>query len=185
MAALFCCFQLRRYRPFWRRFWLAALLLPGLFSPLVLGVALVEFWNRDEFAWLYDSASGTTIFGLCARFFPLALGLLWLSVQTLGRAPIEAAQNVGASESQTFWHIVLPLLKPAVAGVFALVFALCAGEITITVLTQGPGGEPLSIQIFSFLHAGIASDVASLCLVVAALGGGALGVASWILARRG
>jgi ABC-type Fe3+ transport system permease subunit len=164
-----------------QRIALVLLLVPALFAPVVLGVSLVEFFNRDFFSWLYDSPAGTTNYGLCVRFFPLALALLFFSVGNLSNSTLEAAQNLGATPLRVLLTIALPLLRKSLCAVFALGFALCAGEITITVLTQGPGGEPLSIRIFSFLHAGIASDVAALCLLLALLCGGATILAGLIL----
>ncbi len=181
LLAFVIAWNLRTWPRMAQRIALLLLLVPALFAPVVLGVSLVEFFNRDSFSWLYDSASGTTNYGLCARFFPIALALLLFSVGNLSSSTLEAAQNLGATPTRTLFTIALPLLKNSLCAVFALGFALCAGEITITVLTQGPGGEPLSIRIFSFLHAGIASDVAALCLVLVALCGGATILAGSIL----
>ena len=172
-----------RHWPRWKNWALILALLPGLGAPVVLGVALIEFWNRALFAPLYDSALGMIIIGHAARFFPFALALLWAPISRLNADATFAAQNLGASPLQTLFSIEIPLLKGALAATFATLWALCAGELTITVLVQGPGGAPLPLPIFNLLHAGIAADVAALCTLLMALCGGAMAVALFF-ARR-
>ncbi len=77
------------------------------------------------------------------------------------------------------------MLRNAIAGAWGLVWAWSAGELTVTVLVHGPGGDTLPIPIFNFLHAGIASDVAALCLLLMALCGGAMVLAFGVLRRGG
>ncbi len=158
--------------------------LPGAFAPVVIGVALGEWFNRDAFAFLYDSTYGMALWGDFARFFPVALALMLPVVLSLDAELLWAARGLGASSSRTFWTIALPSLRPALVGVAALLWALCAGELTVAVLVHGPGSDTLPIPIFNSLHAGIGADVAALCLVLAALCGGAMAVAS-VFGRTG
>ena len=164
----------------WRQIALLGAIVPGLFAPIVLGVAVLEFYNVPRFDFLWESRLGLTFCGYFARFFPLALALVWPAIESLGDEPIWAAQNLGATPIQSAFSVVLPLLKNALAGAFALIWALCAGELTLTVFLQVPDGSTLTLPIFNFLHAGISSDVAALCLLLALLCGGAMSAAFWI-----
>jgi iron(III) transport system permease protein len=77
-----------------------------------------------------------------------------------------------------------PALKGALAGIAALIWAMCAGELSVSVLVHGPGGDTLAIPIFGLLHAGIAADVAALCLLLMLLCGGAMALAVVALGRK-
>jgi ABC-type Fe3+ transport system permease subunit len=182
-GALFFLVLWRHWPRSWRKLALILALLPGLSAPVVLGVALIEFYNRAAFAPLYDSSLGMIIIGHLARFFPFALALLWAPVSRLPADATFAAQNLGGSPLQTLFSIEIPLLKAALSATFATIWALCAGELTITVLVQGPGGAPLPLPIFNLLHAGLAADVAALCALLMALCGGAMAIAL-LFARR-
>lgn len=184
VLVLALCLIWRGWPLWWRRAALALTLAPGLFAPVVVGVALIGFFNRDFTGAFYDSALGLTIWGDCARFLPLAVAILWGATARLEPEALWAASNLGAAPLRVARTVALPLLASALAGAWGLVWAWSAGELTVTVLVHGPGGDTLPIPIFNFLHAGIASDVAALCLLLMALCGGAVALAVALL-RRG
>ena len=162
---------------------LAFTLAPGLGASVVLGVALIEAFNRPLTGALYDSAYGMTVWADCARFLPLCIAILWGAVARLPAESLWAAANLGAAPARAQVDIALPMLRGAIAGAWGLAWAWSAGELTLAVLVHGPGGDTLPIPIFNFLHAGIASDVAALCLLLIALCGGALVFALGVLRR--
>lgn len=184
LGALVLCWIWRDWSRRARSFVWSAGVLPGAFAPVVIGVALSEWFNRDVFAGLYDSTYGMALWGNFARFFPVALALLFPAVLALDPESLWAARGLGASSLRALWTVALPLLRPVLAGTFALLWALCAGELSVAVLVHGPGSDTLPIPIFNLLHTGIAADVAALCLVLALLCGGAMGAASWFLRKR-
>ncbi len=177
VLALGLAAQWRFWPPKWRRFALGATLLPGMFAPVVIGVALIEFWNRAALGAVYDSSLGMVLVGHFARFFPLALALIWIPLAGLDPDLSFSAQNMGATPSRAFWGLEVPLLRGAIAGAMGVLWALCAGELSVSVLVHGPGGDTLAIPIFGLLHAGIAADVAALCLLLVLLCGGAMALA--------
>lgn len=183
--ALALCLAWRSWPANWRRIALALALTPGLWAPVVIGVALIEAFNRPLTGAFYDGALGMTIWGDCARFLPLAIAVMWGRAARLPAESLWAAANVGAPPLRVAKNVALPLLRNAIAGAWGLVWAWSAGELTVTVLVHGPGGDTLPIPIFNFLHAGIASDVAALCLLLMALCGAAMIFAFGVLRRGG
>ena len=181
--ALALCLAWRTWPRGWRGSALALTLAPGLFAPVVIGVALIGAFNRPWTGAFYDSALGVLVWGDCARFLPLAIAILWGATARLDAEALWAAAGLGASPARVAIGVALPALQSSVAGAWGLVWAWCAGELTVTVLVHGPGGDTLPIPIFNFLHAGIASDVAALCLLLMALCGGAMALALSFLRR--
>ena len=172
--ALALCLMWRDWPQRTRQIAFALTLAPGLSASVVTGVSLIAAFNRPLTGALYDSAFGMTIWGDCARFLPLAIAIVWGATARLPAESLWAAANVGATPFRVAWNVALPLLRNAIAGAWGLVWAWSAGELTVTVLVHGPGGDTLPIPIFNFLHAGIASDVAALCLMLMALCGAAM-----------
>ena len=167
-----------------RRWLLVACLLPILFSPIILGISLIELFNNDLLGGFYDSRYGMLIYGMTARYLPVALALLWVAGNQVDEETLWASANLGAGALRTTWSVLIPLLRNALLGGFALLFALCAGELTITVLVEQPEGETLILPIFNFLHAGLESEVCFLCLLLLALTGGSMTLAVLLLRRR-
>ncbi len=160
--------------------------LPILFPPITLGIALVGFFNRDAFAlvygglpptgiapldWIYENCAryGMMVLGYAARFLPLVIVLLYEAARRLDDDLLEAAQNLGASPGRAARTILTPLLRPALMGVAALLWALCAAELTVSVLVNQPGGQTLPVPIFNLMHIGSTAQVAALSLTLFAL----------------
>jgi ABC-type Fe3+ transport system permease subunit len=171
---------------------------PLLVAPILLGVALINFWNRPGFSIVYGdwpltgigfldqlqqwvARDGMMLLGYTARFAPLAILILFEAVRRIDSSQIEAAQNLGANA----WHIgrtiTLPLLAPAALATYALLWALSGGELSTSVLINQPGGQTLPVPIFNQMHIGSTAEVAALSLTLFALCGGALLLAAILL----
>ena len=164
--------------------WRWGLLLPMLCPPVTLGLAMATFWNfpltasqpnapayalQDTVGYALGSG-GMTLVGYVTRFLPAAAWLLGEATARVPRENLEAAQSLGADEGFAARTILLPLLLPALAGAGAVLGALCVGELTVTVLVAQAGGQPLTIPLFNFMHAGEADLVAALSLALFAAG---------------
>jgi iron(III) transport system permease protein len=166
-----------------------------LVSPVMTGVALIGFWNRPQFDLIYGglppSGIGTVdwladvisryaimVIGYVARFLPLSVLLLDEAARRVDTTLLDAARASGAGDVRAARTILAPLLSPALLGNFALVWALCAGELATSVLINAPGGQTLPVPIFNLMHIGSTAEVAALCLTSTALSGGALALAA-------
>ena len=108
---------------------------------------------------------------------PLVMLILMAALQSLPVEPYEAAQVDGASTLQAFWHITLPLIKPAIAiallmrsmdsfRTFDTIFAMTGG---------GPGITSQNLNLLSyktgleFFHMSEAAAIAVVLLVIITL----------------
>jgi iron(III) transport system permease protein len=168
--ALVLCW--RQYSERIQRLVLTLALAPLLFAPILLAIALLEFYNHPLFDAVYEACYGLLLIGFGARFLPL--GVLWI-YQATRRVPgvlEEAAQNLGATKFDIAKTVFLPLLAPSALGLGALLFALCAGELSISVLLNAPGGQTLPVPIFNQMHIGATESVAALSLTLVGLSAG-------------
>ena len=196
ILALLLVLSWRSWSARWKR--LARLLVctPLLFSPVLTGVALIGLTNRAAFDWLHagwasDNALwdwigasvgryGLLCFGFSIRFLPLSAWLLDTAFSTRGEELELAARGLGASTWSTMRDISLPLARPWIVGVWALVWALSAGELSLAVLLNGPGGQTLPVPIFNLMHIGATAEVAALSIIALAQTAGAIAVAVWL-----
>ena len=133
--------------------------LPFAIPTLVTGVMLVALYGPASPVgrWLADN-------GLQVAFAPLGivLALLFITLPFVVRtvqpvlseldpAEEEASLVLGASGWTTFWKVVLPALRPAIAAGALLAFARSIGEFgSIVVVSGNLIGETLTAPVFIF-----------------------------------
>lgn len=100
-------------------------------------------------AGLYDSVTGLVLFhvafqtGFCTLF-------MRNFIKGLPFALIESARVEGVSEWRIFRHIVLPLMRPAIAALSVLVFTFIWNDyFWATVLVQGQHAMPVTAGLYS------------------------------------
>lgn len=100
-------------------------------------------------AGLYDSTLGLVLFhvafqtGFCTLF-------MRNFIKALPFALIESARVEGVSEWRIFRHIVLPLMRPAIAALAVLIFTFVWNDyFWATVLVQGQHAMPVTAGLYS------------------------------------
>ena len=63
----------------------------------------------------------------------------------------EAAQNLGASPSRTFFEVTLPLIKPGVIAGAMFAFIVSFDQFPVSLFLVTPGQETLPITLFNYL----------------------------------
>ncbi|RJL05015.1 carbohydrate ABC transporter permease [Paracoccus aestuarii] len=98
---------------------------------------------------LYNTITGLALFHIA---FQTGFCTLFMRnfIKALPRELIEAARVEGVTEWQIFWHIVLPLVRPAIAALSVLVFTFIWNDyFWAMVLTQGAGTQPVTAGLNS------------------------------------
>ncbi|HEY7886368.1 MAG TPA: spermidine/putrescine ABC transporter permease PotC [Cellvibrionaceae bacterium] len=72
---------------------------------------------------------------------------------------LEAARDLGATESRVFFKIILPLAMPAVAAGWLLSFTLSLDDVIVSSFVTGPGYEVLPLRVYSMVRVGVSPEV--------------------------
>jgi len=148
-----------------------ALVFVMMYHP-TLGVAnyLVSVAGLAPFRWTYSSQTALYALALVDiwQWTPLIMLIALAGLASLPREPYEAARLDGASPLQAFWHITLPLLRPAlvVAILFRAIDALKTFDIIFVMTQGGPANASETINIllfnqaFSYFNMGYAASMA-------------------------
>jgi sulfate transport system permease protein len=136
---------LTRYRFPGRRLMDALVDLPFALPTAVAGIALTTLYAPN--GWI---GSRLVPLGIQVAYAPLGvmLALTFIGLPFVVRTvqPVlqdleaeveEAAASLGASRSQIFWRVILPMLKPAILTGFALALARAIGEYGSVVFISG------------------------------------------------
>lgn len=153
-----------------RNLWRALFLLPMILPPVVAGVtwrliynpnfgilnAAVQWLGFDttKLTWLADPSMALAAVVLVDvwEWTPFVFLILLAGLQAIPEEPYEAARIDGSSAWQTFRHITLPLLTPAILVALLLrTFDLLRLFDLVFILTQGGPGfatETISLYIY-------------------------------------
>jgi multiple sugar transport system permease protein len=172
-------------REFWGRGLLRTLaILPMVATPVAIGLVFVMMYHPTlgvanylvtltglaPFKWTYSS--GTALYALAVvdiwQWTPLIMLIALAGLASLPQEPYEAARIDGATTLQAFWHITLPLLRPAivVAILFRAIDAIKTFDIIFIMTQGGPANSTETINIllfnqaFSYFNMGYASSMA-------------------------
>ena len=119
--------------------------IAGNFVPFQ--ILMVPVRNLSVQTGLYDTVTGLVLFhaafqtGFCTLFMRNFISALPFDL-------IESARIEGVSEFKIFWHIILPLVRPAIAALSVLIFTFVWNDFFwATVLTQGEASKPITAGV--------------------------------------
>ncbi|MFI9552385.1 carbohydrate ABC transporter permease [Nonomuraea endophytica] len=173
--------------PFMLPYALSGAGLGMVWSPILSHDGIANLLLGTDTAYMQEAPHNTIAMLLVWTWQQLGVNTLLFVVglQSIPKAPIEAARLDGASGWSLFRHVIWPLMRPLTAVVVGL--ALVAGLKTFDIvwaMTQGGPGrnsETLAVMMYreTFVATkyGYGSAVAVLLTVVA-------GLASWLYLRR-
>ncbi|HEY3726088.1 MAG TPA: ABC transporter permease [Solirubrobacteraceae bacterium] len=126
--------------PFWVSYmmrmlaWIDLLQQGGLFNSALSSLGLPGNTN-----WL-GGKSVTVILGLVYGYIPYLILVLYAFLDRIDPSLLEAARDLGLSKWRTFWHVTVPLSKPAiVAGVFITALPMLGDYFTNQLISGAPG----------------------------------------------
>ncbi|MFI0422880.1 ABC transporter permease subunit [Spongiactinospora sp. 9N601] len=145
----------------------------AILAPNGLVAGTLKLLGVDSPPELVFNQTGMLI-GTVQILLPLALLPIYSVMSGIDRAPVRAAQSLGAAPAVAHWHVYRPATSSAVLAAAALVFISTLGFYVTPALLGGPGDTLIAQSIlvrFSNLvdPAGAAAQAALLLLIVLAL----------------
>ncbi len=153
---------LHRYRFKARRVLQSALLIVIVSPDIVMGVALLILFILMGL----EQGFVTLLVAHITFCLPFVAVTVASRLQGFDRHVIEAAQDLGAGEYDTFLRIILPMVMPAVAAGWLLSFTLSLDDVIISFFVTGPGYEILPLRIYSMVKLGVKPVVNALCAIM-------------------
>lgn len=140
--------------PFWVSYmmrmlaWIDLLQQGGFFNSALSFLGLPG--NTD---WL-GGKSVTVIMGLVYGYIPYVILVLYAFLDRIDQSLLEAARDLGLSKWRTFWHVTVPLSKPAIiAATFITALPMFGDYYTNQLLSAAPGTSMIGNAIEGQLNA--------------------------------
>lgn len=135
---------------------------------IVLAVGLLSFFYFFSFDFgLTSLIISHTLLGL-----GYVVPIINMRFKALDKRLIEASLDLGATQVQTFFFVVLPVLLPAIMTAALLVFVISFDDFILSFFCSGASLQTLPIYIFSVIRYGgspLVNALSTLLLLVSAI----------------
>lgn len=92
--------------------------------------------------------------------------LIYNQYKGLDRRLIEASLDLGASQKQTFFKVILPLLVPAIIASGLLIFIISFDDFILSFFCAGSSAQTLPLYIFTSIRSGVSPVVNALATIL-------------------
>ena len=155
--------------PFWSSYllrvysWQAILGEKGALNQLLMGLGLISEPSR---LFVYNDIG--TFIVLTYVYMPFAILVLYASLERFDYTQLTAAQDLGASPSRAFRHILLPQIRPGLITAAIFVFIPILGEFLTPSMVGGASGLLIANLIQTFFKNALVPQGAALGLLIVA-----------------
>jgi len=103
----------------------------------------------------------------------------------IDRSIEEAAMDLGAKPTKTFFQITLPQIASSLVAAWLLSFTLSIDNLVITSFISGPSSTTLPLYIYSTIRNGVTPEINALATIMICIVITALVLGTWLLNRYG
>ncbi len=151
-----------RFKFFGKNFIMSLLYILIMSPEIIMGISLLLLFKFLSMNLGFQTLLITHI-TLC---LPFVMAVLFTRLSNFDIHIIEAAKDLGANELQTFFHIILPSIFPAVIAAWILSFTLSMDDSICAFFTSGPRFEILPQKIYAMVRTGVKPEVNALSTII-------------------
>lgn len=138
--------------------------LPMILPEIIIGVSLLVF-----FSGIGLRLGLFTVFVAHVSFnLPFVFLLVLARLEEFDFSIIEAARDLGASETQTLMRVIIPMTMPGIISGFLTAVTLSLEDFVITFFVTGPGATTLPLYVYSAIRFGVSPVINALSVVMIA-----------------
>jgi putative spermidine/putrescine transport system permease protein len=117
----------------------------GVANDVLLGLGFIS----ERIAFM--PSTGAITIGLAHALLPYTVLTIMGSLNGINPNLELAAMSLGASRTRTFFHVVLPLSLPGIAGGFILAFSIAISAYATPAILGGPATQVMATAIYGFM----------------------------------
>ncbi|MDY5051991.1 MAG: spermidine/putrescine ABC transporter permease PotC [Candidatus Mucispirillum faecigallinarum] len=151
-----------RFNFFGKNFIMSLLYILIMSPEIIMGISLLLLFKFLSMDLGFQTLLITHI-TLC---LPFVMAVLFTRLANFDVHIIEAAKDLGANELQTFFHIILPSILPAVVAAWILSFTISMDDSICAFFTSGPRFEILPQKIYAMVRTGVKPEVNALSTII-------------------
>ncbi len=138
------------------------LLLPLMISPVITGLALVQYGGIMGLTGAYP----LLILGHVLLTLPYVFLIIRARLVTFDETLEDASQIMGANKLETVVNVTLPIIAPSLFTAILVALVVSFGEFTATQFLVSPGTTTVPVIIYTELRTGLEPTISALATVL-------------------
>lgn len=136
--------------------------LPMILPEVIIGISMLIFFSA-----INVPLGMITIFIAHTTFcLPFVFLLVLARLDEFDYSIIEAAYDLGATEKQTLFKVIIPAIMPGIISGFMMSVTMSLEDFVITFFVSGPGSTTLPLYVFSMVRYGISPVINALSFIM-------------------
>ena len=136
--------------------------LPMVLPEVIIGISMVIF-----FSGIHLPLGLFTVFAAHTTFcLPFVFLMVNARLDEFDYSIVEASHDLGATETQTMFKVVVPAIMPGILSGFLMAVTMSLEDFVITFFVSGPGSTTLPLYVYSMIRFGVSPVINSLSVVM-------------------
>lgn len=169
-----------RYRFRGRGAVVSLFLSPLMLPSIVVGIGLLQYYTRLD---LFSTFTAL-ILGHAAIIFPYMVRTVTSSLEQQDESVIEASRVLGADALQTFFHVVVPGIKPGLISGAVFAFVMSFDNYTVSLFLSDATTQTLPIRMLTYVSMAINPTVAAVSSLLILFSIAQLLLVGWLIGLR-
>ncbi len=145
-----------------KKFIQALTYLPMVLPEVIIGISMVIF-----FSVLHHALGLFTVFAAHTTFcLPFVFLMVNARLDEFDFSIVEASHDLGATEVQTMFKVVVPAIFPGILSGFLMAITMSLEDFVITFFVSGPGSTTLPLYVYSMIRFGVSPVINSLSVAM-------------------
>jgi len=136
--------------------------LPMVLPEVIIGISMLIFFSAVNVP-----LGMLTIFIAHTTFcLPFVFLMVLARLDEFDFSIIEASRDLGATERQTLFKVIIPAIMPGIVSAFLISVTMSLEDFVITFFVSGPGSTTLPLYVFSMVRYGISPVINALSFIM-------------------
>lgn len=135
-------------------------------SDVVIGASFLIMFTALGHIFGLGLGFGTVLASHIAFCIPIVVILVLPQLYEMNHNMLNAARDLGATESQVLGRILLPNLMPAIIGGFFMALTYSLDDFTVSFFVTGNGFSVLSVEVYAMARKGISMEINAISTIL-------------------
>ena len=140
----------------------AIAILPMILPEVIIGISMLIFFSAVNIP-----LGKFSIYLAHATFnLPFVFMLVTARLDEFDYSTVEAARDLGATERQTLFKVIIPSILPAISSSLLISVTMSLEDFVITFFVSGPGSSTLPLYVYSSIRYGVSPVINALSFII-------------------